>query len=229
VRRVTESADNAELKFDAQGLITAVVQDRLTGQVRMVGWMNQEALDETLRSRRATFFSRSRGRLWTKGESSGNSLEVREVYVDCDADTLLVLVDPIGPTCHTGRSTCMFRELSAKSELEERAHDADAIVGRLEHEIRERVKSTAQKSYTRSLLDAGVPKINAKIEEEAGELCRALAGESDERVASETADLLYHVLVGLRARGVEWRTVLETLAARVGRSGHEEKAARPAR
>jgi phosphoribosyl-ATP pyrophosphohydrolase/phosphoribosyl-AMP cyclohydrolase len=88
------------------------------------------------------------------------------------------------------------------------------------------VKSTAQKSYTRSLLDAGVPRISAKIEEEAAELCKALAGESDERVASETADVLYHVMVGLRARGVEWRTVLEALAARVGRSGHDEKAAR---
>jgi phosphoribosyl-AMP cyclohydrolase / phosphoribosyl-ATP pyrophosphohydrolase len=223
VSRVT---DKAELKFDAQGLIVAVVQDRLSGQVRMVGWMNQAALDETLRSRRATFFSRSRGRLWTKGESSGNTLEVREVYADCDADTLLVLVDPIGPTCHTGRSTCLFRELTSESELEERALEASPLLERLEHEILERVKSTAQKSYTRSLLDAGVPRIAAKIEEEAAELCQALAQESDERVASEAADLLYHVLVGLRARNVAWRSVLETLAARVGRSGHDEKAAR---
>jgi phosphoribosyl-ATP pyrophosphohydrolase/phosphoribosyl-AMP cyclohydrolase len=218
--------EKAELKFDQNGLITAVIQDRLTGQVRMVGWMNQEALDETLRSRRATFYSRSRGRLWTKGESSGNSLEVREVYVDCDADTLLVLVDPTGPTCHTGRLTCLFRELTPEGELSDRALEASPLLQQLEHEILERVKSNAQKSYTRSLLDAGVPRICEKIEEEAGELCRALAAESDERVASETADVLYHVLVGLRARGVDWRSVLETLASRVGRSGHAEKAAR---
>jgi phosphoribosyl-AMP cyclohydrolase / phosphoribosyl-ATP pyrophosphohydrolase len=218
--------ERAQLKFDDNGLITAVIQDRLTGQVRMVGWMNQEALDETLRSRRATFFSRSRGRLWTKGESSGNSLEVREVYVDCDADTLVVLVDPSGPTCHTGRLTCLFRELTPEGELSDRALEASPLLQQLEHEILERVKSTAQKSYTRSLLDAGVPRISEKIEEEAGELCRALASESDERVASETADVIYHVLVGLRARGVEWRAVLETLASRVGRSGHAEKAAR---
>lgn len=215
-----------ELKFDDQGLIAAVAQDRLTGEVRMVGWMNRAAIDETLRSRRATFFSRSRQRLWTKGETSGNVLEVREVYVDCDGDTLVLLVDAQGPTCHTGRPTCMFRVLTPDGTSYESAREAGPILSALEHEIRERVHSTSERSYTKSLLDAGVPRINEKIAEEAGELCRALAGESDERVASEAADLLYHVLVGLRARGVEWRSVLAALASRVGRSGHEEKAAR---
>lgn len=214
-----------ELKFDDNGLVVAVLQDRLTGQVRMVGWMNQAALDETLRTRRATFFSRSRQRLWTKGETSGNVLEVQDVFVDCDGDTLVVLVEPKGPTCHTGRSTCMFRHIDGAS-IEERALEASPLLGKLEHEIRERVSSSAAKSYTRSLLDGGVPKISAKITEEAAELCAALAGEADARVASEAADLVYHVLVGLRARGVEWRSVLDVLGKRMGQSGHAEKASR---
>ena len=220
----------AELKFDDNGLVVAVIQDRLTGQVRMVGWMNQAALDETLRTRRATFFSRSRGRLWTKGETSGNVLEVQDVFIDCDGDTLVVLVEPKGPTCHTGRSTCMFRQIDGSATeagaIQERPLEASPLLGVLEHEIRERVTSSAAKSYTRSLLDGGVPKISAKITEEAAELCAALAGETDARVASEAADLLYHVLVGLRARGVEWRSVLEVLGKRMGQSGHAEKAAR---
>jgi phosphoribosyl-AMP cyclohydrolase / phosphoribosyl-ATP pyrophosphohydrolase len=215
----------AELKFDDNGLVVAVIQDRLTGQVRMVGWMNQAALDETLRARRVTFFSRSRGRLWTKGETSGNVLEVQEVFIDCDGDTLVILVEPKGPTCHTGRSTCMFQRIDGGG-IEERSLEASPVLGALEHEIRERVNSTAVKSYTRSLLDAGVPKISAKITEEAGELCAALASETDARVASEAADLVYHVLVGLRARGVEWRSVLDVLGKRMGQSGHAEKAAR---
>jgi phosphoribosyl-ATP pyrophosphohydrolase/phosphoribosyl-AMP cyclohydrolase len=216
-----------DLKWDERGLLTAVAQDRLSGQVRMVAWMNREALDATLDSGFATFYSRSRGRLWRKGESSGHGLRVREVVADCDGDTLLLLVDPEGPSCHTGRATCFFRAVEREPGLPpEPAQDAGPFLLYLEEELRQRAQSTAERSYTRSLLDAGVPKINAKITEEAGELCAALAGESDERVASEAADLLYHVLVGLRARGVEWRRVMEVMAARTGQSGHAEKASR---
>ncbi|HVZ30940.1 MAG TPA: bifunctional phosphoribosyl-AMP cyclohydrolase/phosphoribosyl-ATP diphosphatase HisIE [Polyangiaceae bacterium] len=216
-----------DLKWDAQGLITAVAQDRLTGQVRMVAWMNREALQATLDSGFATFFSRSRGALWRKGETSGHVLRVRQVVADCDADTLLLLVDPEGPSCHTGRTTCFFRDIGSP-RAPSRAPDRDAgpFLLLLEDEIRQRAHSTAAKSYTRSLLDGGVEKIGGKITEEAGELSAALRNESDERVASEAADVLYHVLVGLRARGLEWRHVVEILAARAGRSGHEEKASR---
>src|SRR5688572_6880529 len=108
-RRMTVSI--GELKFDAAGLITAVVQDRLTGEVRMVAWMNREAVEKTLETGRATFFSRSRGRLWQKGEESGNVLLVSEVSADCDRDTLLLQVDPMGPSCHTGEQNCFFAPL----------------------------------------------------------------------------------------------------------------------
>jgi phosphoribosyl-ATP pyrophosphohydrolase/phosphoribosyl-AMP cyclohydrolase len=222
----------ADLKWDAQGLIPAVAQDRLTGQVRMLAWMNREALQATLDSGFATFFSRSRGALWRKGESSGHVLRVRQVVADCDGDSLLLLVDPEGPSCHTGRATCFFREVvptaqSASPQIAESPErDAGPFLLSLEEEIRERASSSAAKSYTRWLLDAGVEKIGDKVTEEAGELSTALRSETDERVVNEAGDVLYHVLVGLRARGIEWRRVVEILAARAGRSGHDEKASR---
>lgn len=226
-----------DLKWDDAGLITAVVQDRLTGQVRMVAWMNREALDATLASGFATFYSRSRRALWRKGETSGHVLHVHEVSVDCDGDTLLVLVDPEGPSCHTGRATCFFRHLNPSGSAAAPAapissadapgaSSADPFLLSLEAELEKRSRSSAERSYTRSLLDAGIPKISAKIAEEAAELNAALAGETDDRVASEAADVLYHVMVGLRARGVAWRSVIEVLAKRAGQSGHSEKASR---
>lgn len=239
-----------DLKWDDAGLITAVVQDRLTGQVRMVAWMNREALDATLSSGFATFYSRSRRALWRKGETSGHVLRVHDVAVDCDGDTLLVQVDPEGPSCHTGRATCFFRKLSthgstpapAEASAAASAGDpqpatpreadpnvvdlADPFLLSLEAEIEKRSRSTAQRSYTRSLLDGGVTQISAKISEEAAELNAALAGETDDRVASEAADVVYHLMVGLRARGVALRRVIEVLAKRAGQSGHAEKASR---
>ncbi|HEY4106363.1 MAG TPA: bifunctional phosphoribosyl-AMP cyclohydrolase/phosphoribosyl-ATP diphosphatase HisIE [Polyangiaceae bacterium] len=214
------------LKFNEQGLIPAVAQDRFDGQVRMVAWMNREALEQTLRSGNATFFSRSRGSLWVKGETSGHLLRVHSVTADCDADTLLLLVEPAGPSCHTGRPSCFFQRVTSEGELVEQPFEAEPFLGELERTIRERQASTAEKSYTRSLLDGGVPKISGKITEEAGELVAALAHESDDRVLSEAADLLFHVLVGLRARGLDLRAVMAKLAARSGTSGHAEKASR---
>jgi phosphoribosyl-ATP pyrophosphohydrolase/phosphoribosyl-AMP cyclohydrolase len=192
----------------------------------MLAWMNREAVEATRESGYATFYSRSRQRLWRKGESSGNSLRVVEMLADCDGDTLLLLVEPAGPTCHTGRDTCFFRTVAAPDRLEERAAPGNPFLLELEREIAERATSTAEKSYTRSLLDGGATKIGAKIEEEALELCAALRDESDDRVASEAADLVYHLLVGLRSRGVSVGRVIEVLAARAGRSGHAEKASR---
>lgn len=223
-----------DLKWDDAGLITAVVQDRLTGQVRMVAWMNREALDATLSSGFATFYSRSRRALWRKGETSGHVLRVHEVAVDCDGDTLLVQVDPEGPSCHTGRATCFFRKLSADAGAPRPLPDAepsaaaltDPFLLSLEAELEKRSQSTAQRSYTRSLLDGGVPKISAKISEETAEFNAALAGETDDRVANEAADVIYHLMVGLRARGVALRRVIEVLAKRAGQSGHAEKASR---
>jgi phosphoribosyl-ATP pyrophosphohydrolase/phosphoribosyl-AMP cyclohydrolase len=212
------------LKFDERGLVPAVVQDRLTGEVRMVAWMNHEALEKTLETKRATFYSRSRQSLWVKGETSGHVLEVHDVLADCDGDTLLVLVDPAGPSCHTGRENCFFEAVEEGGTRT--TSPALPFLERLEGVLEERKLATGEKSYTRSLFDGGVPKIGKKIVEEAGEVVEALDKESDERVASEAADVLYHLLVGLRFRGVPFRAVLETLAGRFGTGGHAEKASR---
>jgi phosphoribosyl-AMP cyclohydrolase / phosphoribosyl-ATP pyrophosphohydrolase len=192
--------------------------------VRMVAWMNEEALEQTLSSGWATFYSRSRQKLWVKGETSGHRLRVHSLFADCDGDTLLLLVAPEGPSCHTGRPGCFFRPLEASARPAPR--QALPYLFELEEVIRERQSADDQKSYTRTLLDAGAPKINAKLREEAGELAVAIEGESVERVASEAADVLYHLLVGLRHRGVALETVVETLLARSHQSGLAEKAAR---
>ena len=221
----------SDLKFDANGLITAVVQDRLTGEVRMVAWMNEEAVQRTLETGRATFYSRSRQRLWQKGEESGNVLLVSEVSVDCDRDTLLVQVDPAGPSCHTGEQNCFFSPLDGLQPAPSKGEGSAAALAlpfmeRLERSLEARRTSTGEKSYTRSLLDGGAPRISAKMVEEAGEFSQAIASESDERVASEAADVVYHLLVGLRLRHVGWRSVLGVLAGRFGLGGLVEKAQR---
>jgi phosphoribosyl-ATP pyrophosphohydrolase/phosphoribosyl-AMP cyclohydrolase len=214
-----------DLKFDERGLMPAVVQDWLTGQVRMCAFVNREAIARTVETGRATFFSRSRGALWEKGETSGNTLHVRELYVDCDADTLLVLAEPAGNSCHTGQPSCFFRRLMGEKIVDETA-PAAAFLNRLEAEIQGRRSSTAEKSYTKSLLDAGAEKIGDKVREEADEFARAIADEGDDRVASEAADVVYHLMVGLASRGVPWRAVIDVLARRAGKSGHLEKASR---
>lgn len=214
------------LTFDDKGLIPAIAQDRLTGQVRMVAWMNAEALRLTIETGTATFYSRSRQSLWKKGETSGNALAVHAIYADCDGDTLLLLVDPAGPSCHTGRPTCFFRRLGPDGSASDVERTPDAFLFELEGEIAARAGASAEKSYTKSLLDRGAAEIGGKIREEAGELSVALGEETDERVASEAADLLYHVLVGLGLRGVSLRRVIEVLASRAGTSGHAEKASR---
>jgi len=215
----------SDLRFDDRGLLPAIVQDRLTGEVRMVAWMNREALARTIETGKATFFSRSRNALWQKGESSGNHLVVHEIVADCDADTLLLLCEPAGPSCHTQRPGCFFRYLRDGILHDEPLH-AVPFLERLEREIDARRHSTAERSYTKSLLEAGPPKIGAKLREEATELAEAIEGETDARVVSEAADLVYHLLVGLAHRGVSWRDVLGELARRFGTSGHVEKARR---
>jgi phosphoribosyl-ATP pyrophosphohydrolase/phosphoribosyl-AMP cyclohydrolase len=202
----------------------------------MVAWMNAEALQRTLETGLATFYSRSRSALWQKGETSGNGLVVLSVYADCDADTLLLLVDAAGPSCHTGRPTCFFRRVHHDGSLHDVEHEAGTFLMELECEILERKAASAgprgereTKSYTRTLLDGGAPLIGAKIQEEALELSTAIASESDDRVANEAADVLYHVLVGLRLRDVPFRRVIEVLASRAGTSGLVEKASRSER
>lgn len=215
-----------QIGWAASELVPAVVQDRLTGQVRMVAYVSRESLARTIETGRATFFSRSRQELWEKGATSGNALHVHEIVADCDADALLFLVDPKGPTCHTGQPSCFFRRVRSDGTAEDTGTDAAAFLELLEREIASRKASTAQKSYTRSLLDGGAAKIGDKLREEADELARAIANEPDDRVAAEAADVVYHLLVGLASRNVPVRDVLAVLAARAGTSGIVEKAQR---
>jgi phosphoribosyl-AMP cyclohydrolase / phosphoribosyl-ATP pyrophosphohydrolase len=214
------------LKFDERGLIPAICQDHLSGQVRMMAYMNQQALEHTLASGRATFFSRSRGALWIKGETSGHVLEVVSIMADCDADTLLLSVRPAGPSCHTGRPACFFRRVTADGALAEQPTEAAPFLMELGAVLEARKTSTEEKSYTKSLLVGGPEKIGAKLREEAAELAEAIKNESDERVLAEAGDVLYHTMVALSQRGLTLRQVIEVLAERTHQSGHAEKASR---
>jgi phosphoribosyl-ATP pyrophosphohydrolase/phosphoribosyl-AMP cyclohydrolase len=213
--------DLALLKLDRDGLITVVAQDAATGEVRMVAHANREALERTMETGRAHFFSRSRARLWMKGEESGNTLAVESVWIDCDADAAIYLVSPAGPTCHTGAPSCFFQRLHPTASAE--GERALPVLAALERVIELRKQDSATKSYTRSLLEGGAERVGAKLREEADELARAVSDESDERVVSEAADLVYHVMVALASRGLSMRDVETALAARFGVSGHDEK------
>jgi phosphoribosyl-ATP pyrophosphohydrolase/phosphoribosyl-AMP cyclohydrolase len=216
------------IQFDEHGLVPVVVQDHLTGEVRMVAFATIEAVRATLATGRATFWSRSRGELWEKGRTSGNAIQVRRVLVDCDADCLIYSSDPEGPSCHTGAPSCFFQMIDA-GEITQKSEEPQTILATVEAILETRKKSTSTTSYTKSLYDGGAPTIGAKLREEADELARAVETESDERVVSEAADVLYHLLVALRWRAIGFRDVLVALAKRVGTSGHEEKAGRRSR
>lgn len=188
------------------GLIPAVVQDADTLQVLMVAWMDEAALRETLDSGEATFFSRSRGGRWRKGETSGNVLQVRSVLADCDGDTLLVSAEPAGPACHENKTSC-FGE-----------HDAPGLgrLARLERTIAERAAADPETSWTARLLAAGPKRAAQKVGEEGVETALAGAAGDDAELAEEAADLVYHLLVLLRARGMTLGDVLAVLERRAG-------------
>lgn len=210
--------DLRSLTFNADGLIPAIAQDLHSGEVRMMAYANADAVRLTHETKIAHFFSRSRNAIWKKGETSGHTMEVVSVLADCDRDALLYLVLPNGPTCHTGAMSCFFGDASAARPL--------PTLFNVFHELEARRSSSSEKSYTKALLDAGATKIAEKIREEGSELAVALEGESDERVVAEAADVFYHVMVGLLARGRTLTDVAAELARRQGTSGHAEKAAR---
>jgi phosphoribosyl-ATP pyrophosphohydrolase/phosphoribosyl-AMP cyclohydrolase len=197
-----------DLKFDERGLIPAVVQEAETGEVLMVAWMDRAALEATLETGLAHFWSRSRGRLWRKGERSGHVQHVEGVYADCDQDVLLVRVHQEGVACHTGRRSCFFATLKGPAPA---AHMLD----RLEQVVAERRSAPPPGSYVADLLARGEAAIARKIGEEASEvITAALGGEGDRRLVEEVADLWFHTLVLLGARGLSPREVLEELGRR---------------
>jgi phosphoribosyl-ATP pyrophosphohydrolase/phosphoribosyl-AMP cyclohydrolase len=213
------------LTFDEHGLVPVIVQDQLTGEVRMFAFATNEAVRTTLETGRATFWSRSRGELWQKGRTSGNEIRVERVLVDCDSDCLVYSGEPHGNSCHTGAPSCFFQAFEGE-EIRQATELPQTILANLEAVLESRKISTGEASYTKSLYDKGSTAIGAKIREEARELAQAIEGESDNRVVSEAADTLYHLLVGLRARSIPLRRVLAELARRLGTSGHKEKASR---
>jgi len=200
------------LTFDQNGLIPCVAQDWRTGEVLTLAYMNAEALRLTRETGEVHFFSRSRGELWRKGETSGNVLQLRQLRFDCDGDALVALVDPAGPACHTGARSCFHRELEGGGEPEPAAHEALAA---LERALADRKRERPDGSYTVELLD-DPQRIGAKVREEAEEVARAAASESDERVSEEAADLLYHLEVLLLSRELGVAPALETLNGRRG-------------
>jgi len=187
-----------------EGLVPVVVQDYQTGKVLMLGYMNQPAFEKTEAERIVTFFSRSKGRLWTKGETSGNFLRVKQILVDCDEDTLLIKADPVGPVCHTGADTCFGERNQGKA----------GFLNYLKEIIRSRKQNPSEKSYTSSLFEKGVNKVAQKVGEEAIELVIEAMDTNDELFKGEAADLLFHFLVLLEQKNVDLDEVVEVLQQR---------------
>jgi phosphoribosyl-ATP pyrophosphohydrolase/phosphoribosyl-AMP cyclohydrolase len=201
-----------EVKFDERGLAPCVAQDADSGEVLTLAYVNEEALRLTVETGEVHFFSRSRERIWRKGEESGHVLRLRQLRYDCDGDAIVALVEPSGPACHTGERSCFHRELGDGGEPAPAAHEALAA---LQRTLRSRAAERPEGSYTVTLLDD--PKlIGEKVEEEAEEVVRAAREESDERVAEEAADLLYHLSVLLASREVPLAAAMEVLNGRRG-------------
>jgi phosphoribosyl-ATP pyrophosphohydrolase/phosphoribosyl-AMP cyclohydrolase len=194
----------ADLRFDEQGLIPVVVQDFDSGDVLMVAYANTEAVERTRATGLAHFWSRSRGRLWQKGESSGNVLRVREVLADCDRDALLFVVEPAGPACHTGARSCFGEE----------SPSAPGIVEEIHRVIVRRSSEPSEESYTARLLAKGLDHMLKKVGEEAVEVVLAAKAEPDERLAEESADLLFHLMTVWLCRGLAPRDVFQVLRRR---------------
>jgi len=212
-----------QVNFDERGLVPCIAQDAESGEVLTLAYANEESLKLSVETGEMHFFSRSRGRIWRKGEESGHVLKLRQLRYDCDGDAIVALVEPTGPACHTGARSCFYRELGGSAST---AKDAPAAPGEpapvayealptLQRTLHSRVAERPEGSYTVKLL--GDPKlIGEKVEEEAEEVVRAAREESDERVAEEAADLLYHLSVLLASRELSQAAVMEVLNGRRG-------------
>lgn len=185
-----------------EGLVPVIIQDYQTLEVLMLGYMNQEAWEKTQAEQKVTFFSRSKGRLWTKGEESGNFLHVKSMHIDCDQDTILILVDPVGPTCHTGSRSCFKTEFNQNFLLQ------------LERIVQHRIDFQSEESYVNRLRGRGINKIAQKVGEEAVETVIAALTETDTDFINETSDLLFHLIVLLKEKGMSLETIAKNLESR---------------
>ncbi|MGH9458235.1 MAG: bifunctional phosphoribosyl-AMP cyclohydrolase/phosphoribosyl-ATP diphosphatase HisIE [Thermoanaerobaculia bacterium] len=201
----TEVRSAADVEFDpASGLVAAIVRDASSGSILMLAWMNAEALQRSLESGEAWFWSRSRRALWHKGATSGATQRIVSIATDCDRDALLVDVEPRGPACHTGRESCF-------------GDRRDGFLGALTETLRDRKATRPAGSYSAALFEGGRSRILGKVGEEAAEVVVAAAAEGRERLVSETADLLYHLSVLLVSEDLDWPDVVRELESRVGR------------
>ncbi len=195
-----------EINFEKQGgLVPAVVQDASTEKILMVGFMNQEAYEKTVQEKRVTFFSRTKQRLWTKGETSGHFLDVVQVLIDCDQDTVLIKANPKGATCHTGADTCFF-EKNTQTDYD--------FLTKLITTIKSRKEEESDKSYTSSLFKKGINKIAQKVGEEAVEVVIEAKDNNDDLFRNEAADLFFHYLVLLEAKNISFTEIIEVLKQR---------------
>ncbi len=219
---MSEKPKSIALQFDAEGLLPCVVQDWLDGTVLMVGFMNQEAWDITQQSQRVHFWSRSRQQLWKKGETSGHELQVKEVFLDCDQDTVLVKAQPIGPTCHTGNRSCFFTSLTSTSGQGMVIPAGTAwggITQRLYEMVSDRKTNPSSDSYVSKLMEGGVDRILKKVVEEAGEVVLAGKNANREEIIYEMADLWFHSLIMLGHFSIPPDEIYQELGKRFGKSG----------
>lgn len=196
-----------DLRFNENGLIPAIVQDAASLRVLMLGYMNPEAIAKTLESGMVTFYSRSRKRLWTKGETSGNTLKLTEIRYDCDKDALLVTATPDGPTCHTGNTSCFYRDNPAPAAKGE-------FLFKLENLLADRKEKMPEGSYTTSLFKKGIDKISQKVGEEAVETVIASKNDNKEEFIYEASDLLFHLMVLLTEKGYSLQELIDELGKR---------------
>ena len=222
---MSESASSGQLQFDDNKLIPSIVQDWRDGTVLMMAFMNEDALRHTLRTQRVHFWSRSRQRLWKKGETSGHELIVKKLYVDCDRDVLLVKAEPIGPTCHTERRSCFFSEMGEDLSPEpiETTEAWGGIFERLYEMAVNRKQHPQTGSYVSKLMEGGLDRILKKVIEESGEVSLAAKNDDSHEIVYEIADLWFHTLVLLGYVGISPQEVYQELAGRFGKTGMRSK------
>lgn len=223
--KMDTKTDISKILFDDKGLVPAVAQDSVTGEVLMVAYMNKESLKKTIAEKKAWYFSRSRQELWLKGGTSGNIQEVEKIYYDCDGDTILLRVNQTGVACHTGAKTCFFTNLETGLE-ENQSQYTDPIMAQLFYILKSRKGSDPKSSYVASLYAKGTPKILEKISEEADELVEAANIKDNKEIVYEAADLLFHMMVLLAEKDIEMDEVYSELKRRLGTSGIDEKNSR---
>lgn len=220
--------DAEKLKFGTDGLVPVIVQDCKNGKVLMMAWANEEALRKTAQTGKTHFWSRSRAKLWNKGEESGNFQNVREILFDCDRDCVLMLVEPQGPSCHTGEESCFFTSADGKHTSPPAFEKGNlATLEKVFQTVRDRKANPKNGSYTTALFEGGTDRIARKIAEEAGEAIIAAKNGNPRELISETADLWFHCLIMLAEQGVSPDDIDRELEKRFGVSGLERKGKKP--